>query len=259
MRRSSVALLIALAAVELAACIAGNGDTPDAPIYEPPEAGSDARTTRPTEDGGAAPTDAAPDAKKATSDASSDAATPPSSSVVRIQEVYVDHDGLGDGAEYVELTGPVGTPVSDLALRLVDATGTVAYDVSVGDAGDVIGASGTWVVGGTQTFKLGVSDRVDHIVSLASWGIPNERGAVQLVKGTTLLDVLGYVTNGSDTAAAAPTTNPKATSEGLPAVVPTIAKHALGRKKGAADSDQNRTDFCAMAATPGSAQQAACD
>lgn len=242
-----------------AACSATNGETPPEPLYTPPD-GSDEEQLVPDATTGTSK-DAGVDAKaEASADAKADAAAPTSESV-RIQELYVDHDGLGDGAEYVELRGAPGTPVGDLSLRLIDAAGKVAYDVPVTDtADDVIGSSGTWVVAGTQTFQLGVVERIDHTVPLVKWGIANNRGAVQLVRGANrdLLDVVGYVTDPDAGAATQPSTTPKATSEGVPAVVPTIAKRALGRKAAATDTDQNRADFCSMVPSPGMAQKA-CD
>lgn len=247
------------AVLALVACSATNGETPPEPLYTPPDASAEEETTMPDATS-PAPKDAGVDAKaEASADAKAEAG--PTSESVRIQELYVDHDGLGDGAEYVELRGAPGTPVGDLSLRLIDAAGKVAYEVPVTDTGtDVIGSSGTWVVAGPQTFQLGVVERIDHSVALAKWGIANNRGAVQLVRGAnrTLLDVVGYASDPDAGAATSPSTDPKATSEGLPALVPTIAKRALGRKAAATDTDQNRADFCSMVPSPGMAQKA-CD
>ena len=243
-----------------AACTATNGDTSRGEIYTPPEAGPDEELTFP-DAAQEKPRDAGVDRKVV--DATPEASTPgPTSADVRIQELYVDHDGLGDGAEYVELRGVEGTPVDDLTLRLIDGTGKVAYEVPVADMGAKIGSTGTWAIGpATVGTYLGVLERIDRTVTLGGWGLANGRGAVQLVRGNakTLVDVVGYVSSPDAGAAAAPSSDPKATSEGLPTVVPIAAKRALGRRPNVADSDMNRNDFCAMPPSPGSGQQKPCD
>ncbi len=258
-RFAFLGLLPCLAALAVA-CSATNGGFVPEPLYSPDDAGTDETKLPDTgTDPGPGPTDAGTDAKKA--DADSSAPPGPSPADVRIQELYVDHDGLGDGAEYVELRGAPGTPVDSLRLRLIDDVGNLDYEVPVGEAGAVIGASGTWVVAGPQTFRLGVTDRVDQTVQITQWGIANGRGAIQLVRGANreLLDVVGYVNDPDAGAVPPPVSTPKATSEGLPAIVPTIAKRALGRKAAAADTNDNRADFCSMVPTPGSSQQKPCD
>jgi hypothetical protein len=243
-----------------AACAATNGEPSPGEIYTPPDAEAEEPLTYPDAEPAKA-SDAGVDRKAV--DATPEASAPaPSSADVRIQELYVDHDGLGDGAEYVELRGVEGTPVDDLSLRLIDSAGKVAYEVPVADTGAKIGSSGTWAIGpATVGARLGVFERIDRTVTLGGWGLANERGAVQLVRGNakTLLDVVGYVSSPDAGAAPPPSTDPKATTEGLPAVVPIVAKRALGRRPNAADGDANRTDFCAMPPSPGSGQQKPCD
>ncbi|MBN9167462.1 MAG: hypothetical protein BGO98_05690 [Myxococcales bacterium 68-20] len=179
------------------------------------------------------------------------------SSLVEINEIYVDIDGLGDGAEFVELRAEPGTPVDDLKLRILDATGAVKYLVNVGEPGAKVSGSGLWVVGGNQTFKLEVLDRVDKTVSLSAWGLENTHGAVQLVRGMQLLDVVGWTKDADAGAVPPPGLPPKATAEGTPAMLPTIRKtsgkpaHSFGRRSGAPDTNDNRADFCSMAASPG--------
>jgi hypothetical protein len=73
------------------------------------------------------------------------------------------------------------------------------------------------------------------------------------------VDVVGWTTVAGGAAAPAPPTDPKATSEGGPAVVPSVAKHVLGRKTGATDTNDNRVDLCSMAASIGSSTQKTCD
>lgn len=216
------------------------------------------------EDGSVSPRDAGKDGmvgggKDARVDA--DAGTP---AIVVINEIYVDIDGFGDGAEFVELRAEPGTPIGDLKLRLLGSNGTVEYEVPVADAGTEVGASGFWVVGGAQTFKLGVQDRVDQIVPLGNWGLEATRGAVQLVRGTELLDVVAWSEDPDSGAIPAPSSPPTATGEGSPANVPTITKttgnpaHSFGRRAAEADTNDNGADFCSMAASPGYPQQA-CD
>ncbi|MBX3220543.1 MAG: hypothetical protein KF795_08500, partial [Labilithrix sp.] len=154
-----------------------------------------------------------------------------------------------------------GTPVHDLRLRLIDGTGNVKYVVSVGMPGDVVGGTGYWVVGGTLTFRLGVRDRVDRTVSLNDWGLETSRGAVQLVRGSTLLDVVGWSSDPGVGPVAEPSSPPKATVEGSVAAIPTIQKtsgkpaHSFGRRANAADTGDNRADFCSMVASPGYEQE----
>jgi hypothetical protein len=258
LRGACVATTLALAASAFVACAGSNGDAVPSEVFD--AAPLDSRSPSMPFDSGVPPdpaeggADARADA--ASSDGGSDASA---SSVVRINEVYADNDGLGDGAEYVELVAPPGTPVDDLKLRLVYADGTPKYEVAVGGAGAKVGASGLWVVGGNQVFRVAARDKVDTVVPLANWGLDGTRGVVQLLRGPqrALVDVVGYDRD-PDAGALAPIASPPTqTSEGAPAVAPATAQKAFGRKAGAADTNVNRTDFCAMDPTPGY-PQAAC-
>jgi hypothetical protein len=149
--------------------------------------------------------------------------------------------------------------VDDLKLRLVTATGVVKYEVAVGPAGSVFHANGLWVVGGAQTYKLNVTpSTVDVVVGLASWGLDNAGGAVQVVRGSTLLDVVGYRRDPDGGALPPAASPPAATVEGRPATVPDppagqAPQRSLGRRAAALDTNENATDFCAMQASPGAA------
>jgi len=194
----------------------------------------------------------------------------PVSTAILINEIYVDTIGDGDGSEFVELRAAPGTTVDDLKLRLIGPNGKVRYEVAAGLAGDKVGASGRWVVGGNQTFRLNVVDRVDRTVPLATWGL-DYPGAVQLVRGTTLLDVVGW-TDVPDGGAVAPDPTlspPTATAEGKPAALPdnsgatNLTKRKSFGRRGAPDggalppdTNDNKTDFCVMEASPGYAQKA---
>jgi hypothetical protein len=181
---------------------------------------------------------------------------------VQISEIFADNAGLGDGAEFVELRAAPGTRADDLKLRLIYSDGQVKYEVSAGSPGDKFDANGLWVVGGGQTFKLNVQERVDRVVSLTTWGLDNAHGAVQVIRGTTLLDVVGYASDPDAGALAPPASPPKATVEGSPAKLPAGANGmgakgiSFGRKTGAADTNDNAADFCAMEASPGYVQKA---
>lgn len=178
--------------------------------------------------------------------------------VVIISEIYVDNDGLGDGSEFIEIQGPPNTPVDDLRVRLIDKNGLPKYTQMVGDPGEKIGTSGFWVVSGSQVFRLNASPyREDQTYSIANWGLDNERGAVQLLRGTNqLLDVVGF-SDAPDAGAIPPPSNgPTSTGEGSPVVVPSIAKHSFGRKGATlTDSNNNEADFCSMVPSPGYAQK----
>jgi len=265
--RKLLALVLASSPLSLhVACAVSNGD---ADLPEVRDAGSleASRTARPDadddeEEGEDEREDkrdgSRPDAGKGAADADSGDA------VILINEIYVDIDGLGDGAEFVELSAAPGTRVDDLKLRILDDTGTIKYTVTVAGPGQTVGGTGLWVVGGNQTFKLGVVDRVDQVIPLNGWGLPTSRGAVQLVRGTTIVDVVSWSTDADAGPIPAPPSLPAETGEGAPARVPTIRKtagnpaHSFGRRDGAADTDDNRADFCSMAASPGSSQNS-CD
>lgn len=258
LRRALLFGTLALNVVALHLGCADNGDADDRPVGDAGRVDAGSSTSEPAPRDAEVASDARLDAK---TDAAADAEAgppPPSSALMRIQEVYVDHDGLGDGSEYVELRGAPGTPVDDLTLRVLDGNGSVYADVAVGDPGDVVGATGTWVVAGGTIFNVAATNRVDQTLSISSWGLPNARGAIQLLRGPSrdLVDVLGYATTADAGAPSAPATPPTATSEALFVVVPSVAKRALGRLSGAPDTNDNRADFCAMTATPGAASQA---
>jgi hypothetical protein len=268
-RRAVRAGLVGLAALvtcaaALEACSVGNGDPIPDPVYD--AQALDVATGDPTP---GTPADAAskPDAAKSDAAPPADAAADapgPNTGPVLINELYIDTILDGDGAEFVELRAAPGTPVDDLKLRIVYANGLVKYEVSAGNAGDKVDANGLWVVGGANTFKLNVGGHVDHLVNLASWGL-DATGAVQLVRGATLLDVVGY--NADPDAGALPplATPPTATAEGRLARVPdnsgasgSTKRKTLGRTMGAPDTNDNAFDFCTMEASPGLAQQKAC-
>lgn len=262
MRRFGFLFLLVSAGV---ACATNNGPSIPDPTYDAPTV--DASNNTDPGGGGGGQGDGSVDPKK---DASSDVKQETAPDVteagpafdVVINEIFVDNAFLGDGAEYVELRGTPGVSVADLKLRLIANDGSVLAEIDAAKGpGDVIQANGTWCVGGSQTFKLGVADHVDNEVSLALWGLDNERGAVQLVKGAakTLVDVVGYDTQVPGTAAPAPPSAPASTVENKVATVPSVAKKAFGRKAGAADTNDNSADFCKMTPTPGKTPQAACD
>lgn len=256
--RFALGLFALLPLVAHAACASGNGDPIANPVYDasPLDLGS-----KPDEPDSTAAHDAAPSGDAdGPRDASADAPAA-NTAPVQINEIYVDNAFLrGDATEYVELRAAMGTRVDDLRLRILYADGKVKYELLVGELGEKFGASGLWVVGGQQTFKLNVSDHVDHGVSTAGFGL-DERGAVQLVRGSTLLDVVGYGADPDAGALPAPATPPSATSEGRvartadqPATIGAPAR-SIGRKTGAADTNDNNADFCKMVASPGFPQK----
>ena len=263
-RRISVALAAILPLATIGSgigCSATNGDAIPSQVYD--ASALDVGSNPEEPDAGALDGAAVKDG--ATKDAPADSAPDgPIGNVapVQINELFVDNDGLGDGAEFVELRAAPGTPADDLKLRLLYADGQVKYEVTVGNPGAKFGASGLWVVGGGLTSKLNVQDHVDRILNLNAWGLDNGRGAVQVVRGTTLLDVVGYTTNPDAGTLAPPASPPLATVEGSPALVPAAANGmnpkglTLGRKTAAVDTNNNLVDFCKMEASPGYAQKA---
>ena len=249
-----------------AACSATNGDPIPSQVYDASvlDAGGNPEDPEPEVDGGrgvdgSTKKDAATDAPVDAKDAA------PNSAPVQINEIFVDNDALGDGAEFIELRAAPGTRADDLKLRIVYTNGLVTYEVTVGAAGETFNGNGLWVVGGPQVFKVGVPSHVDRQVSINDWGLDNERGTIQVVRGTTLLDVVGYARTPDSGALAPLALPPTATVEGKVATVPIAPtttpaisrKHrSFGRKNAAADTGDNATDFCPMEASPGFVQKA---
>jgi hypothetical protein len=261
--RLAFALLSLLPLLAHAACSSGNGDAIGNQMFDASPLDPGSKPDDP--DGGPGQEDASPkkDAdppQDAPSDAPLDA---PNTAPVQINEVYVDNAFLrGDATEYIELRAAPGTRVDDLKLRIVysNGNGAVKYEIAVGDPGEKFGANGLWVVGGMQTFKLNVLDHVDQPLSAGVFGL-DDRGAVQLVRGSTLLDVVGYGDDPDAGAVPVLLTPPTATSEGKisrtaiqPASSSAPAK-SIGRKTAAADTNNNSADFCQMVASPGFAQK----
>lgn len=263
-RRSVLALAAMFPVVAHAACGATNGDPIPSEVFD--ASALDVSTSNPLPEGGSR-ADGSTTANDASTDAFTDANDAndgaPGTAPVQINEIFVDNDGLGDGTELVELRAAPGTRTDDLKLRIVRFNGDIKYEVTVGLAGQTFNAAGLWVVGGQQTFKLNVQENVDRTLSLANWGLDNDRGAVQLLRGTTLLDVVGYARDPDAGAPPAPASPPTATVEGKvaavpdpPAGAPAGRKHrSFGRKTAAADTNDNAADFCAMEASPGFAQK----
>lgn len=198
----------------------------------PTDATTDSATPRDASSTDASSTDGA------TADASDAGKTDAGTSALVISEVFAA-DILSK--RYVEIAGPPGTPLADLKLRIVSATGTVLKTVDVPKgAGDVMPARGTWVVGGIAEAA------VDNGLLVSAWDLPSDNGSVQLVRqgaSTTLLDVVGY-----GTCAAQVATAPTAAFEGAAAVTP--GTKALLRKPGRADTGVNADDFCKGSASP---------
>jgi hypothetical protein len=243
-------------------CATDNGDADPAPDFQGPtlDAG---KNVIPDRDAGTA-ADAGLDAPAdAPTDAPADAAGP-SPSDVRIAEVYVDNNGGGDTTEFIELRGAPGTALGELKLRLLKDDGTVGGEIDVANTTtDKMPTSGLWVIGGGNVITVDPQYQVDHLMfgaDLNIWGLDSPRGAVQLVRGTarTLIDVVGYDADGDAGALPAPPSAPTATAETAPTKIPVTPKRSFGRKNNAADTNDNRADFCPMAPTAGRAQ-AACE
>jgi hypothetical protein len=258
-RRFALALAAALPLCAHAACSSTNGDAVPDPVFD--ASPLDVGTNPDDRDGGgnvdgATKQDAGGDAP---SDAPND--TAPNSVPVQINELYVDQLVQGDMTEFVELRAAPGTPVDDLKLRLINGAG-VRYEVSAGVAGEKFGASGLWVVAGDRLDKLNVPYKVDRQFNITSpWGL-DYPGAVQLVRGSTLLDVVGYSDEPDGGAVPQLMQAPTATVEGKPALAPDNAgatgstkRKSFGRKTGALDTNDNSIDFCVMEASPGYAQK----
>jgi hypothetical protein len=257
--------LFLLPFVLLAACSdsdsANTDTTPDAdygdgPTTYRPDDGVDTATSEET--GADAATEASSEASTdgSTSDAESDAsdsatdAGPMGLAAARINEIFVDRNLAGDNTEYVEISGPEGIALDKLRLRAVKPDGSIAFDVAVADAGATMPASGRWVVGGTLA-------TTDKSYSIATWGIPNDSGAIQLERtdgiAVELLDVVAY-----GVAPMTPTTEPKTVVEDVPAALPPSGStnKSIGRKSVPGDTDHNGADFCVQTASPKAANGA---
>jgi len=246
-----------------AACASSNGEPIPSQVFDASaldSGGNPDDPEDPTGDGGSKPDSAVADGS--TKDAPGDSPVLPNTAPVQINELYVDQILDGDGAEFVELRAAPGTPMDDLKLRLIKSNGEVRYEVAAGLAGDKVGVSGLWVIGTSQSYKLyATPSRVDRTISVSTWGLDSP-GAVQVVRGTTLLDVVGFNDEPDGGAVPATMQAPSATVEGKTALVPDNqdttkfgTRKTFGRKEGAADTNNNAVDFCKMLATPGYPQK----
>lgn len=249
-----------------AACSAGNGDAIPGPVYDAGTLDVGQNPDDPDPHGGGGgkePTDGATNKDASVTDAPADAPKEAAANTapVQINELYVDQILDGDGSEFVELRAAPGTPADDLKLRIIGSNGMVRYELSVGLPGDKFPASGLWVLAGAQSYKLNVQSHVDRELDLNTWGL-DDPGAVQVVRGTTLLDVVGFVDDADAGAVPAVGQAPTSTVETKPVLVPDNSsatkftkRISFGRKTGAADSNDNFVDFCAMEASPGYPQK----
>lgn len=177
-------------------------------------------------------------------DASTDARAPDAQTDAAVVGVTISEIFAADilSRRYVEIAGPVSTPLGELKLRIADGTGNVLKTVDVANTtADAMPARGTWVVGGLA----GTS--VDHGVLVSAWDLPTDNGTVQLVRvsssGTTVVDVVGY-----GASAAQLTSTPTTSREGASAITPN-AKSLL-RKPPQVDTGDNASDFCRGNASP---------
>jgi len=254
LHRSFLFALLTLPLAAAAACSASNGDAipnevRDAGQVEPGEEVLPDGAVKPKDSGGGNN-----DSGNPKNDSGQDApADSPTTNPIVINEIYVSNTiSEGDNTEYVELRGTPQTALGPLKLRLLDKTGQVKYEVSV-DANAMFPNDGLYAIGGGLAI-------VDQSVSISTWGLDNSRGAVQLVRATNneLLDVVGWSDTDDAGALPPPASAPTATGEGKPVLIPAIKAHSFGRKTGAADTNDNAADFCAMAKSASNTQKA-CD
>lgn len=261
-RRIVLAVAAVLPLAAHAACSATNGDAIPNQAFDASMLDVGSNPDEPEAGGldGGNQKDVASDAP---ADAKKDA---PNNVPVVINEIYVDQLVEGDQIEFVELRIAAGTPVDDLKLRIVYPNGQVKYEINVGLPGQVVTPNGLWVLSGNRLDKLNVSAKSDRELALSDpWGLEIP-GAIQVVRGSTLLDVVGF-TDTPDGGALPPLAQPPtATVEKNPVFVPTspsgTAKHnSIGRRvvapggAGAADTNDNAADFCTMEASPGYPQK----
>lgn len=261
-------ILLALAATSLlvaaAACSATNGDPIPSQVFDASALDVGTNPDDPAGgEGGVDGEDGSPK-KDASSDAPVDAPKDaPNTAPVVINEMFVDNKGFGDAAEFVELRAAPGTRADDLKLRILKPDGKLKYEVTVGPAGAKFDGNGLYAVGGSRLDLLNVGvagAHVDNEIFVGMWGLDNTLGAVQLIRGSTLLDVVGYARDPDAGAVPPASSPPTATVEGKRAIVPDGPNGngqwaiSFGRKTGAPDTNDNAADFCAMEASPGLAQ-----
>jgi hypothetical protein len=235
-----------------------DADYGDGPVTYRPDDGPDTATEETSSETGADAT-ASEASSETGSDATTDVATdsasdaPATPSSARIHEIYSDRNLGGDAKEFVEIAGPAGIALDVLHLRAVKPDGSIAFDLAVGAAGAKMPASGFWVVGGAAAS----TDKSYSIATPDNWGLPNDSGAVQLVRtdgeSPELVDVVAY-----GTAPATPVTEPKKVVENVPATLPTSGSSdkSIGRKSVPGDTNDNGADFCVQASTPKAANGA---
>jgi hypothetical protein len=146
----------------------------------------------------------------------------PASSLV-INEIYYDAPGEDRGC-FVELRGVPGTKLEGLTLVTFNAKGNDAGTVLLSGT---ISASGYFVIG--QDGSAPNRDAVNAFVNLTNGG-----GAVQLKRGSSVLDAIAY--------GEAPSTGAKARGEGRTAV-DAKSGQGLARTPDGADSNDNAKDF----------------
>ena len=165
--------------------------------------------------------------------------TPPPAKVV-ISELFYDAVG-GDADAFVELAGPAGADLGGFSL--VGVNGNDGKDYNAIALGGAIPASGLYVVANAAATAW-VADQAQLLSGNADY--QNGPDSVQLLYGDTVVDAVGYGSFATATFA----------GEGNPAVdVP--AGKSLARTPGAADTDDNATDFAELDPTPGAPNAAA--
>jgi hypothetical protein len=156
----------------------------------------------------------------------------PASSLV-INEIYYDSPGEDRGC-FVELKGAPGTKLEGLTLATFNAKGNDAGTVLLAGT---ISASGYFVIG--QDGSAPNRDAVNAFVNLTNGG-----GAVQLKRGSSVLDAIAY--------GEAPTAGKGARGEGKVAA-DAKSGQGLARVPDGVDSNDNAKDFRASKPTSGQA------
>jgi hypothetical protein len=159
-------------------------------------------------------------------------AAQPASSLV-INEIYYDSPGDDRGC-FVELKGVPGTKLEGLTLATFNAKGNDAGTVLLAGT---ISQSGYFVIG--QDGSAPNRDAVNAFVNLTNGG-----GAVQLKRGSSVLDAVSY--------GEAPSSGAKARGEGR-AVKDVKSGESLARIPDGADSNDNAKDFRVGRPTSGQA------
>ncbi len=181
-----------------------------------------------------------------------------SASKLLISEIFVDRNLAGDAHEWIEISGPPGTPIGDLSLRhyrweSASNPTVLVFDLAVAPTGTQMPSNGFWTVGGYQSPAL----QSYTIASPDNFGLDGSAGSLQLYRPSNgqLLDAVGYGGAQPANAPSAPTTTMYGSA--APLAQSGTDTMSTARRPGSAAQD-NSVDFCVQDVTPNGANGSTC-